>query len=254
MLDRSKASRLKPLLQDKFLFLNNLKSLYQAVINPHNLNSYLWRVILMPTQWVLASNNPGKLREIQQILVDLDIQLIPQKEFGFEEVEETGLSFIENSILKARHASEHTGLPAIADDSGIEVVALNGEPGIYSARYAADDNYSGELDIANVDKLLRNMQNQSNRQARFVCAITLIRHKLDPTPAIFEGFWKGQINQQPSGEGGFGYDPIFFLEDQGCTSAEISADHKAQLSHRGKALEKLKTFLTIESNASLYKT
>jgi len=208
----------------------------------------------MSTKWVLASGNPGKLLEIQQILVDLDIQLIPQQEFGFEEVEETGLSFIENSILKARHASEQTGLPAIADDSGIEVSALNGQPGIYSARYAADDDYNGELDIANVDKLLKNMKNQTNRQARFVCAITLIRHKLDPTPVLFEGFWEGSINHQPSGAGGFGYDPIFFLDDLNCTSAEISAEQKAQLSHRGKALEKLKAFLENDSNASLYKT
>jgi XTP/dITP diphosphohydrolase len=208
----------------------------------------------MSTQWVLASNNPGKLSEIQQILVDLEIELIPQQEFGVEEVEETGLSFIENSILKARHASEQTGLPAIADDSGIEVSALKGEPGIYSARYALNDDYSGELDVANLNKLLKNMQHQTNRQARFVCAITLIKHNLDPTPAIFEGFWEGEISHQPSGKGGFGYDPIFFLKDQNCTSAEISAELKAKLSHRGQALEKLKRFLENDINALPYKT
>jgi len=208
----------------------------------------------MPTQWVLASNNPGKLGEIQHILSELQIQLIPQQEFGFEEVEETGLSFIENSILKARHASEKTGLPAIADDSGIEVLALMGEPGIYSARYAADEDYQGELDVANVDKLLRKMHGIINRKARFVCAITLIRHHKDPTPALFEGFWDGEISDKPSGSGGFGYDPIFYLEQQNCTSAEITAELKSQLSHRGKALEKLKHFLKDANNASLYKT
>ncbi len=207
-----------------------------------------------PTKWVLASNNSGKLAEIQQILADLDIQLIPQKQFGFEEVEETGLSFIENSILKARHASLQTGLPALADDSGIEVFALNGEPGIYSARYAADDDYDGELDTANVNKLLANMEGKTNRNARFVCAITLIQHGNDPTPAIFEGFWNGEINHQPAGGGGFGYDPIFYLKALDCTSAEISANEKAKLSHRGKALEKLKQFLEDPDKASKYKT
>ncbi len=203
----------------------------------------------MTKKWVLASNNPGKLREINKILADTPIELIPQSEFGFEEVEETGLSFIENSILKARHACEQTGLPAIADDSGLEVFALGGEPGIYSARYAAADPYEGELDKANVEKLLRNMLNHKNRRARFVCAITLMKHATDPTPAIFEGFWEGEISRSVCGEGGFGYDPIFYLSELGVTSAELDAQQKDRLSHRGQALEKLKHYLkTADSN------
>ncbi len=214
----------------------------------------LFRIQPMTAKWVLASNNTGKLKEIQQILADLEIELIPQQHFGFEEVEETGLSFIENSILKARHASKQTGLPAIADDSGIEVFALNGEPGIYSARYAIDDAYNGTLDQANVDKLLTNMKDKDNRLARFVCAITLIRHAKDPTPAIFEGFWDGSIGHQVSGNGGFGYDPIFYIEQLNCTSAQISAEDKASLSHRGKALQLLKHYLKDPDISSQYKT
>ena len=197
----------------------------------------------MKQQWILASNNSGKLREIKNIRGDVKIDLIPQDQFGIEDVEETGLSFIENAILKARHASRHTGFPAIADDSGLEVFALQGEPGIFSARYAAADPYQGKLDQANVDKLLCNMQSHTDRRARFVCTIALIQHATDPTPAIFEGFWEGEISREISGDGGFGYDPIFYLPKLGITSAQLEAQQKNRLSHRGRALVKLKEYL-----------
>ncbi len=190
----------------------------------------------MPKRWVLASNNSAKLTEISAILADQDIDLVPQKNFDFEEAEETGLSFVENAILKARHACVHTQLPAIADDSGIEVKALNGAPGIYSARFAGVD----ATDEENLQKLLSELKQSSHRKARYVCVIAVLMHAEDPTPMIFEGYWEGEITREKKGQGGFGYDPIFFIPELGLTSAQISREHKAQLSHRGQALRAMK--------------
>jgi XTP/dITP diphosphohydrolase len=183
---------------------------------------------------VLASNNKGKLREFGQLLANLDIQVLPQAEFGVSEVEETGLSFVENAILKARNASQHTGLPAIADDSGIEVDALKGAPGIYSARYAGP----GASDHDNVQKLLDelNKLGEVPRTARFQCLLVYLRHALDPTPLICQGTWEGVIVDSPQGDNGFGYDPIFYVLSDKCTAAQLPAERKNSLSHRGQAL------------------
>ncbi len=186
---------------------------------------------------VLASNNKGKVREINQILADLDISVLPQSEFNIDEVEETGLTFVENAILKARNAAEQSGLPAIADDSGIEVDALNGEPGIYSARYAG----VGASDEDNLQKLLNALQDvpDEKRTARFQCLMVYMRHANDPTPLICQGVWEGIITREPQGENGFGYDPVFYVPDHNCTSAQLSAEVKNALSHRGQALRLL---------------
>lgn len=183
---------------------------------------------------VLASNNKGKVREIGQLLAGLDMQVMPQSEFNVQDIEETGLSFVENAILKARNAAEHTGLPAIGDDSGLEVDALNGAPGIYSARYAG----VGSSDQANVQKLINELQRLGEvpRSARFQCLLVYVRHALDPTPLICQGTWEGVIIDTPQGENGFGYDPIFFVPTDNCTAAQLSADRKNALSHRGQAL------------------
>jgi XTP/dITP diphosphohydrolase len=188
-------------------------------------------------QIVLASNNPGKVREIGQMLADLDLQVLPQSAFNIEEVEETGLSFVENAILKARHAADTSGLPAIADDSGLEVDALNGAPGIYSARYAG----AGATDIQNLQKLLSELEKvpQEQRTARFQCLLVYMRHAQDPTPLICQGTWEGRITFEPSGESGFGYDPVFFVPSHNCTSAELAPEVKNSLSHRGQALRQL---------------
>lgn len=192
---------------------------------------------------VLASNNPGKTREFNQLLAGAGFEVISQAEFNVPEVEETGLTFVENAILKARHASQLTGLPAIADDSGIEVDALNGAPGIYSARYAG----KGAGDAANLQKLLTDLKasGSANRAARFQCLLIYMRHGNDPTPLICQGTWEGTIIDSPRGNNGFGYDPIFFVASEGCTSAELPPARKNALSHRGQALtcllQKLKT-------------
>lgn len=186
---------------------------------------------------VLASNNPGKVREINALLADKQIEIAPQAQFGVSEAEETGLSFVENALLKARHAAQHTGLPAIADDSGIEVDALNGAPGIYSARYAG----KGASDQENLEKLLADLNAvpEEQRTARFQCLMVYMRHANDPTPIICQGTWQGRILLTPRGNNGFGYDPIFFVPTHNCTSAELAADVKNALSHRGQALHKL---------------
>ena len=184
---------------------------------------------------VLASNNKGKAREIGQLLADLDIEVVAQSELNVPEIEETGLTFVENAILKARNAAHHTGLPALADDSGIEVDALDGEPGIYSARYAG----VGASDEQNLQKLIRkiNAKTGAPRSARFQCLMVLMRHEKDPTPLICQGTWEGQIIDTPQGDNGFGYDPIFYVPDEKCTSAQLPAERKNALSHRGKALK-----------------
>ncbi len=183
---------------------------------------------------VLASNNPGKVREIGQLLADLDIEVVPQSDYNIPEVEETGLTFVENAILKARHAAEYSKLPALADDSGIEVDALMGAPGIYSARFAG----VGATDTENLQKLISDLQalNEPTRTARFQCLMVLMAHPSDPTPLICQGTWEGEIIDTPKGDNGFGYDPVFYLPEQQCTSAELPADKKNALSHRGKAL------------------
>jgi len=186
---------------------------------------------------VLASSNPGKVREINQLLAGLKLQVRPQGEFGVTDAEETGLTFVENAILKARHASSHTGLPAIADDSGLEVDALNGAPGIYSARYAG----SGASDQDNLEKLLASLRDvpEMQRSARFQCLLVYLRHASDPTPLICQGTWEGRILFAPRGEHGFGYDPVFYVPTHDCSSAELPPEVKNSLSHRGQALRKL---------------
>jgi XTP/dITP diphosphohydrolase len=191
------------------------------------------------TKIILASSNPGKLREISAIFADKPYRLIPQSEYNVSDAEETGLTFVENAILKARHAAKATGMMAMADDSGIEVDYLKGAPGIYSARYAGQpcDNQ------ANNDKLLAALQGVPGEQrtARFQCVIVLMRHALDPTPLICTGTWEGFIVEQETGANGFGYDPLFYVPTHGCTSAELSPQVKNELSHRGQALRDLAT-------------
>jgi XTP/dITP diphosphohydrolase len=188
-------------------------------------------------QVVLASSNPGKVREIHQLLADLDLDVEPQSAFGVVDAEETGLSFVENAILKARNAALDTGLPAIADDSGIELDALNGAPGIYSARYAG----VGAGDQANLEKLLADLAGveEERRTARFQCLMVYLRHAHDPTPLICQGTWEGRILFAPRGENGFGYDPVFYVPTHDCSSAELPPEIKNALSHRGQALRKL---------------
>ncbi len=186
---------------------------------------------------VLASSNQGKLKEINAMLAEIEITVIPQSEFKISDADETGSSFIENALIKARHASAESGLPAIADDSGIVIDALEGRPGIYSARYAG----VGASDEKNLWKLIKEVEAlpENDRNARFICLMVYIRHKDDPTPVIAQGEWQGMAITEPRGENGFGYDPMFFLPDHQCTSAELPPDTKNLLSHRGKALRKL---------------
>ncbi len=195
-----------------------------------------------PARIVLASNNPGKLREIDQLLASAGMHVEPQQRFSIGEVEETGLSFVENAILKARHAAAGSGLPAIADDSGIEVDALDGAPGIYSARYAGP----GADDAANNDKLLAELEDvpDAERSARYQCVMVYLRHPTDPTPLICVGTWEGRILREPRGENGFGYDPLFFVPTHGVSAAELDPDTKNALSHRGQALRELVARLT----------
>jgi XTP/dITP diphosphohydrolase len=195
-------------------------------------------------QLVLASGNPGKLRELSAILGELGYQLHAQSEFDVEEVAETGTTFVENAIIKARHAAALTGLPALADDSGIEVDALDGAPGVYSARFSGDDADDAANNALLVDKL-RDVS-PAQRTARYRAVIVLMRHAADPSPLICEGSWEGMIQLEPTGDGGFGYDPYFFLPDRGCTSAQLSASEKNRLSHRGAALEELKRKLNVQ--------
>ncbi len=186
---------------------------------------------------VLASNNKGKLREFADLLGGLHLDIVPQAQLGVSDADETGLTFVENAIIKARHAAQITGLPAIADDSGIEVDALNGAPGIYSARYGGP----GATETINNQKLLLALADvpASQRSARYQCFIVYMRHALDPTPIICSGSWEGQILTSPQGYGGFGYDPIFFVPTHQCSGGELDAMEKNRISHRGQALRKL---------------
>ena len=194
---------------------------------------------------VLASSNHKKLIELQQILQDLDVELLPQSQFDIPDAVEDGLSFVENAILKARHAARLSGLPALADDSGLEVDALQGAPGIRSARFAADDsidNAAGNSsDAANNALLLERLQGipPEGRDARFQCAIVLMRFAADPMPLICQGSWEGRILQAATGNHGFGYDPLFYVPEQGCSSAQLAPELKNRLSHRAQALREL---------------
>lgn len=186
---------------------------------------------------VLASDNIGKLREIDALLAPAGLSLIPQGQLGIESADETGLTFVENAILKARHAARCSGRAAIADDSGLEVDALNGAPGIYSARYAGAES----SDQANCEKLLRALaeHHEADRSARFQCVMVYLRHADDPTPLICQGTWEGLILEAPRGQHGFGYDPIFGVPTHGLSSAELEPETKNALSHRGQALRAL---------------
>lgn len=188
-------------------------------------------------QIVLASGNQGKLREFQHLLANLNIDMLPQSQFNVDSVEETGLTFVENAILKARHAAKISGLPAIADDSGIEVGALNGQPGIYSARYAGED----ASDADNNAKLLKNLEGlqEAQRTARFHCVLVYLRHADDPTPLVCHGAWEGRILEAPSGDRGFGYDPLFYVPSEGCSAADLPKEVKNSISHRAVAMAKL---------------
>lgn len=184
---------------------------------------------------VLASGNKGKLREFAQLFSSMDIEVVPQSDFDVPEAEETGLTFVENAIIKARNAAKHTGLPAIADDSGIEVDALQGKPGIYSARFAGEN----ATDLDNLNLLLDSLQDKPNaeRSARYQCLLVYMQHENDPTPLISQARWEGRILAAPVGDGGFGYDPIFWVDETQCSAAELSPEQKHAISHRGKAIK-----------------
>jgi len=190
---------------------------------------------------LLASNNPAKVREIQAILAERDFRVVPQAELGIAEADETGQTFVENALLKARHAAYHSGLPAIADDSGLEVDILGNAPGVYSARYAG----LGATDADNNAKLLEALVGVPlvQRTARFRCVMVYLRHAGDPSPLIAEGTWPGLILEEARGTAGFGYDPLFYVPERGCASAELDPEEKNRLSHRGQALCKLAAVL-----------
>ncbi|MEI8362140.1 MAG: RdgB/HAM1 family non-canonical purine NTP pyrophosphatase [Betaproteobacteria bacterium] len=193
---------------------------------------------------VIATGNKGKLREIQHILSPLQIEVIPQAEFNVPECAEPFCTFIENALAKARHASKHTGLPALADDSGLCVDALQGAPGVRSARYAVEANglnlsQNENQDARNNQKLLEVMANETNRHAHFYCVIVLVRYEHDPEPMIAEGLWAGEILSEYRGDDGFGYDPLFLDDKTGKTVAELPLEIKSRISHRGHAMAKL---------------
>ncbi len=190
---------------------------------------------------VLASGNAGKLSEFHALLADFGFDVRPQSEFGVNDAEETGLTFIENAILKARHAARASGLPALADDSGLVVDALGGAPGLYSARYAGEHGNHA----ANIEKLLHELRDvpDERRSARFVCVLALLRHADDPQPLIAQGLWEGRILHARQGDGGFGYDPVFFSPVDGMSAAELPTDTKNLVSHRGRAIAMLRAML-----------
>ncbi|WP_237060215.1 RdgB/HAM1 family non-canonical purine NTP pyrophosphatase [Microbulbifer sediminum] len=187
---------------------------------------------------VLASGNAGKLREFSQLFSSWNIAVVPQSDFEVPEADETGLSFIENALIKARHASRTSGLPALADDSGLAVDALGGAPGIYSARYAGN----GATDADNNAKLLEALAGvpDQRRGASFHCALAFVRHHADPVPLVCSARWSGRILHEPAGAGGFGYDPLFFVEEQGCSSAELPREIKNAISHRARAVKQFR--------------
>jgi len=190
-----------------------------------------------PPRLVLASGNPGKVRELARLLAPLGIEITPQSAFGVVDAEETGLTFVENALIKARHAAHATGLPAVADDSGLIVDALDGAPGLYSARYAG----AGAGDRANIDKLLAALAGvpEDRRTARFFCCVALLHSAHDPVPLVCQAAWEGRILETPRGDGGFGYDPVFFVPTHDCSAAQLPPAEKDRLSHRGQALRLL---------------
>ncbi len=198
----------------------------------------------MKKKWVLATSNEGKVKEMREILNSLSIEVFPQAHFNVADISETGTTFVENAIIKARHAAKMTGLPALADDSGLEVDYLLGKPGIYSARFAGQD----ASDQQNIDLLLANLHGveKKQRSARFRCVLVNMRHHLDPTPIICQGTWEGRIMETQLGRNGFGYDPIFWVESDQCSSAQLSKQRKRELSHRGQALALLAPQLKAE--------
>ncbi|KGA03193.1 nucleoside-triphosphate diphosphatase [Cobetia amphilecti] len=197
---------------------------------------------------VLASGNAGKLREFSHLLAPLGIEPMPQGQLGVSDAEETGLTFVENALIKARHAAQVTGLPALADDSGIEVDALGGEPGIYSARFAAR-RQQGSGDGDNNAALLAALEGvpEQARTARYWCVLVYLRHAADPVPIIVQASWEGRVLDAPQGEGGFGYDPLFWLPEHGMTAAALDAETKNRLSHRGRAMQQLLEALAAQS-------
>ncbi|MGB0663304.1 MAG: XTP/dITP diphosphatase [Pontibacterium sp.] len=198
---------------------------------------------------VLASSNKGKIKELQARLDAFNITVTPQSDYNVSDADETGLTFVENAILKARHAAEITGLPALADDSGLEVDALKGAPGIYSARFSGE----GATDAKNNEKLLTELKDvpAEQRTARFRCVLVFMRHATDPTPLICQGTWEGTIATEPQGENGFGYDPLFIVNDLNVCSAQLAPEEKNRVSHRGQALtafsEQVASYLGLES-------
>ena len=188
---------------------------------------------------VIASNNPGKLRELTALLKPLGMEAIPQGELGVDEADEPHDTFLENALAKARHASRATGLPALADDSGLCVAALGGAPGVHSAHYAGREGGREQRDARNNAKLLAELAGVKDRAAYYYCVLVLVRGPDDPTPIVVDGSWHGQIIHGPRGSGGFGYDPYFETDQRGLTAAEMPAEDKNRLSHRGKALSRL---------------
>lgn len=188
---------------------------------------------------VLASNNQGKLREFRAMFARQEIEVIPQGELGVSECAEPFSTFIENCLAKARHASKRTGMPAMADDSGICVDALGGAPGVYSARFAGEP----KSDARNNEKLVQRLQGKDNRRGHYMCVLVAVRHPEDPEPLIAEGRWQGRILDHPEGEGGFGYDPYFYIPERKATAASLSAEKKNRLSHRGQALRVMSQLL-----------
>jgi XTP/dITP diphosphohydrolase len=186
---------------------------------------------------VLASSNPGKLREIGALLAPLSIDLIPQQRLNIPEADEPHASYLENALVKARHASRASRLPALADDSGLCVESLAGEPGVHSAYYAGRAGTREQRDARNNQKLLSDLGEE--RKAYYCCVLVMLRHAEDPRPLVAEGIWRGEIAHAPRGANGFGYDPLFYLQDLGKTAAELDPDHKNRISHRGLALQKL---------------
>lgn len=197
----------------------------------------------MTARLVLASSNKGKLQEFNSLLADFGFEVVRQADLGVSDAEETGLSFVENALLKARHASQATGLAALADDSGLVVDALDGQPGIYSARYAGQPTN----DAANNEKLLAALKDvpAEQRTAHFRCCIVLVRYPTDPVPLIAEASWDGLILQAPQGQYGFGYDPLFYVPSHACTAAELDAAEKNRVSHRAQALLRLRNLLVV---------
>jgi XTP/dITP diphosphohydrolase len=192
---------------------------------------------------VLASGNPGKLSEIRALLAPLALEVVPQAELGIAEADEPYATYLENALAKARHASRAANLPALADDSGLSVEALDGEPGVHSAHYAGRQGNREERDQRNNAKLLAELASSESRDATFVAVIVLVRHAADPEPLVAEGRWRGRIGRAPRGANGFGYDPLFVVAGRDLTAAELGAEEKNRISHRGQALERLLALL-----------